>query len=317
MKQKIFSIFICMILCLMVTLPVNAAGSKANVELMDFRMSVDSVGFVSTELCFRNNSNKTVKYIDFEVAAYNRVGDRIPDVFTGKSTISLNVIGPLEPFSFWSDPNAVKYTMYGAAGTPFSEYSYTGYWINNGTERLEVCSDKYNNLFARPNGGSADDCIYLTEDEIQNAMYDSYVVFEDIFCNYLTDYLRIERAVITYMDGSTEVISGRNVVSSYRNASLQDVPFLAKVNAVNPVYNYNDYKELNPDLLAVLGDNPKLLFEHFLMNGMKEGRQGSKEFNLAAYKANNPDLVAAFGEDNMKYYEHYLSSGKTEGRKAV
>ena len=86
MKRKIFSIFICMILCLMVTLPANAAGPKANVELMDFRMSMDSAGFVSTELCFRNNSNKTVKYIDFEVAAYNRVGDRIPDVFTGKST---------------------------------------------------------------------------------------------------------------------------------------------------------------------------------------------------------------------------------------
>ena len=52
------------------------------------------------------------------------------------------------------------------------------------------------------------------------------------------------------------------------------------------------------------------------MEGMKEGRQGSSAFNLAAYKANNPDLVAAFGEDNQKYYEHYISSGKSEGRKA-
>ena len=56
--------------------------------------------------------------------------------------------------------------------------------------------------------------------------------------------------------------------------------------------------------------------EHFVNSGMKEGRQGSSAFNLAAYKANNPDLVAAFGEDNQKYYEHYISSGKSEGRKA-
>ena len=317
MKRKIFSIFICMILCLMVTLPANAAGPKANVELMDFRMSMDSAGFVSTELCFRNNSNKTVEYIDFDVAVYNRVGDRIPDVFTGKSTKNLTVIGPVEPFSVRNNSNTDRYFMQGAAGTPFSEYSLAGYWINNGTDRLIVCADKYNNLFAKPDGGSAYDCVYLTEDEIQNAMYTDYVDFENIFCNSLIDHLKVERAVITYMDGSTEMISGSDVVSDYRNAPLQDVPFLPIVQVFNPVYNYNDYKELNPDLLAVLGDNPKLLFEHFLMNGMKEGRQGSKEFNLAAYKANNPDLVAAFGEDNMKYYEHYLSSGKTEGRKAV
>lgn len=317
MKQKIFSIFICMILCLMATLPVNAAGPKANVELMYGYISVDSMGDVTTELCFRNNSSKTVKYIDCEVAAYNRVGDRVADEFTGETSVKLSTIGPKEPFSVWIDPNAPRYIMSGAAGTPFSEYSLTGYWINDGADRLEVYADKYNNLFVRPDGGSAYDCIYLTADEIQNAIYDSYVVFEDIFCNYLTDYLRIERAVITYMDGTTEVISGDDIISDYFKAPLQDVPFLAKVNAVNPVYNYNDYKELNPDLLAVLGDNPKLLFEHFLMNGMKEGRQGSKEFNLAAYKANNPDLVAAFGEDNMKYYEHYISSGKSEGRKAV
>ena len=50
---------------------------------------------------------------------------------------------------------------------------------------------------------------------------------------------------------------------------------------------------------------------------MKEGRQASSEFNLAAYKANNPDLVSIFGDDNAKYYEHYISSGKAEGRKAI
>ena len=65
------------------------------------------------------------------------------------------------------------------------------------------------------------------------------------------------------------------------------------------------------------GANQKALFEHFVTQGMKEGRQGSAEFNLNAYKANNPDLVAMFGDDNVKYYEHFISSGRAEGRVAV
>ena len=80
------------------------------------------------------------------------------------------------------------------------------------------------------------------------------------------------------------------------------------------VYNYKDYLKLNPDLAEVFGTNQKALFEHFVTNGMKEGRQGNYQFNLAAYKTNNPDLVAAFGNSNVKYYEHYISNGKAEGR---
>ena len=72
--------------------------------------------------------------------------------------------------------------------------------------------------------------------------------------------------------------------------------------------------KLNPDLAEVFGTNQKALFEHFVTNGMKEGRQGNYQFNLAAYKTNNSDLVAAFGNSNVKYYEHYISNGKAEGR---
>ena len=73
----------------------------------------------------------------------------------------------------------------------------------------------------------------------------------------------------------------------------------------------------NHDLATALGGNQKALFEHFLNSGMKEGRQASSEFNLAAYKSNNPDLVARFGDDNAQYYEHYIAGGKAEGRVAA
>ena len=89
---------------------------------------------------------------------------------------------------------------------------------------------------------------------------------------------------------------------------------MAKYMGANKQENYAIY---NSDLISVYGENPWKLLLHFINSGMKEGRQGSSQFNLAAYKANNPDLVALFGDDNAKYYEHYMSSGKSEGRVAV
>lgn len=92
---------------------------------------------------------------------------------------------------------------------------------------------------------------------------------------------------------------------------------MAQLSKYSAVYSYSDYVKYNPDLAAAFGDNQKALFEHFINSGMKEGRQGSSQFNLAVYKANNPDLVALFGDDNVKYYEHYMAGGKDEGRKAI
>lgn len=105
---------------------------------------------------------------------------------------------------------------------------------------------------------------------------------------------------------------GNTVLVTEMEPTIED-----KENNYISVYNYNYYRENNPDLVTLYGDNRESYLNHFVNVGMKEGRQGSKNFNLAAYKANNPDLVAAFGDDNVKYYEHYISSGRAEGRKAV
>lgn len=47
---------------------------------------------------------------------------------------------------------------------------------------------------------------------------------------------------------------------------------------------------------------------------MKEGRQGSAEFEVNAYKAKYKDLKDAFGDNLPKYYIHYILAGKSEGR---
>lgn len=45
----------------------------------------------------QNKSNKTIKYITAELYLYNRVGDPAHDEFTGKTTDSFQIIGPIEP----------------------------------------------------------------------------------------------------------------------------------------------------------------------------------------------------------------------------
>ena len=81
----------------------------------------------------------------------------------------------------------------------------------------------------------------------------------------------------------------------------------------NPTYYANKY----PDLKAAFGINTTNLFNHFVNNGMSEGRQASSNFNVTVYKNNYADLRSAFGNNLPLYYKHYIQHGQAEGRKAI
>ena len=49
--------------------------------------------------------------------------------------------------------------------------------------------------------------------------------------------------------------------------------------------------------------------------GIKEGRQGSAEFNVYSHRARYTDLDAAYGDDLEKYYMHYIMYGKIRRKK--
>lgn len=85
---------------------------------------------------------------------------------------------------------------------------------------------------------------------------------------------------------------------------------------MSAVFQADYYYNNNKDIQASVGTDGAALFQHFLANGMKEGRPSSATFNLAYYKANYPDLVKLYGNDNAAYYQHYLLYGKFEGRVA-
>ena len=103
------------------------------------------------------------------------------------------------------------------------------------------------------------------------------------------------------------------------------VLFISVLNIIDvkEVKNNNDYSSIfvasyystrYPDLKAAGITSDAALLNHFVTSGMKEGRQGSEEFNVYVYMNNYPDLKAAFGNDLPKYYLHYMNAGKAEGR---
>ena len=78
----------------------------------------------------------------------------------------------------------------------------------------------------------------------------------------------------------------------------------------DPIY----YADHNSDLFEAFGYDTDQLQEHFLTCGMKEGRPGCADFNVAVYKEQNADLAAAYGDDLAAYYTHYMGCGHGEGR---
>ncbi len=79
----------------------------------------------------------------------------------------------------------------------------------------------------------------------------------------------------------------------------------------NWVFNAAYYKENNSDLAPL---NDEQLYDHFLNNGISEGRQGSALFNIKYYLAKNSDLKEAFGTDYEQGFAHFVEFGQREDR---
>jgi len=78
------------------------------------------------------------------------------------------------------------------------------------------------------------------------------------------------------------------------------------------VFSAKDYQELNRDLPFT---NPRQLEEHWLNNGIREGRVASPVFDVQYYLRTNPDLVEAFGKDYEAALNHWINNGIPEGRR--
>ncbi|SFN88683.1 hypothetical protein SAMN04487831_104222 [Pseudobutyrivibrio sp. UC1225] len=89
--------------------------------------------------------------------------------------------------------------------------------------------------------------------------------------------------------------------------------------SASPLFKIFDaayYAKQNPDVANVFGSDPAKLFQHFMIFGMKEGRNISPYFDVQAYKAAYPDLQKAFGDNIALYYQHFATAGIKEHRTA-
>lgn len=82
------------------------------------------------------------------------------------------------------------------------------------------------------------------------------------------------------------------------------------------IFDYKFYADANNDLKAAFGYNEKRLYEHFLNNGIREGRATSPVFDVKYYLDNNSDLKSAFKTNYEAAFQHFVNNGLKEGRSA-
>lgn len=78
------------------------------------------------------------------------------------------------------------------------------------------------------------------------------------------------------------------------------------------IFSAEYYAEQNPDIVEVLGDDAKVLYQHYVTSGLSEGRKGSPVLDVAKYRASYADLDKAFGDNWEAYVDHYFKDGVNE-----
>ena len=85
-------------------------------------------------------------------------------------------------------------------------------------------------------------------------------------------------------------------------------------NILRSLFNAKEYAKMYPDVAKTYKHFTKpimleqKLFEHFINNGIWEGRQPSASFSVAAYASAYSDLKKAFGSHIVEYYKHYYNT---------
>lgn len=85
-----------------------------------------------------------------------------------------------------------------------------------------------------------------------------------------------------------------------------------------PMFDPCFYLQNNPDLSKAFGKDFNKAAGHWLEHGIKEGRQGSRQFDLASYLLRYPDLMAIFIHNGKVDFaaamHHWQHHGRNEGR---
>lgn len=106
-----------------------------------------------------------------------------------------------------------------------------------------------------------------------------------------------------------------NSVASYSRVYVSE----SVKKTLKTVFDAEYYAEKYPDVVAVMGNDPEALFNHYISFGLWETRQPEENFNVNVYASAYKDLQEAYADDSvaqriLDYTIHYAVIGKEENR---
>lgn len=79
--------------------------------------------------------------------------------------------------------------------------------------------------------------------------------------------------------------------------------------SLRSIFSAKYYAENNPDVVAILGDDEEVLYQHFLEFGIPECRNVSPIIDIRAYRNANPDLLERYGDDWLGVLTQFVQEG--------
>ncbi len=79
--------------------------------------------------------------------------------------------------------------------------------------------------------------------------------------------------------------------------------------SLRSIFSAKYYAEKNPDVVAILGDDEEVLYDHFKKFGISEGRDVSPIIDLKEYRRANPDLIERYGNDWAGILSQFVTEG--------
>ena len=133
------------------------------------------------------------------------------------------------------------------------------------------------------------DCIY----------YDGHVV------------MYIGNGTIIHASSSAGKVSERNVYDRHKIITIRRFLLINEF-----VFDPGFYASKYSDIRNAFRNDANAMRQHYINQGINEGRQGSIIFDVSFYRNTYHDLQNAFGGDNKKYVSHFIRNGINEGRRA-
>ena len=116
---------------------------------------------------------------------------------------------------------------------------------------------------------------------------------------------------------------GNNYIEYYKhyiNHGLKEgrnaqTPIIRKLSTFEEyLYRENVYLRLNNDVKKAFGNNSTKIKNHWITDGIKQGKIASLVFDAKYYLNKYPDLKKTFGNDYERAYNHFITAGIKEGR---